>query len=143
MSHNGFGGGNLHGESTHNRSIPRLRLNSAPSTYWPRAQARNKIRTMLRYIPCLYPPLSSDDCPNLRYRRWRGNKPSHSVSVPTERDRQAMSFLEKKVEDLKLMVPGEVRRYPEFSFCNDANFPRMTLISRMVATSRFIRKWNF
>jgi len=35
-----------------------------------------------------------------------------------------MSFLEKKVEDLKLMVPGEVRRYLEFSFCGGANIPK-------------------
>lgn len=34
-----------------------------------------------------------------------------------------MSFLEKKVEDLKLMVPGEVRWYLEFSFGGDANIP--------------------
>jgi hypothetical protein len=35
-----------------------------------------------------------------------------------------MNFLEQKVEDLKLMVPGEVRRYLESSLCNDANLPK-------------------
>lgn len=35
-----------------------------------------------------------------------------------------MSFLEQKVEDLKLMVPDQVRRYLEFLLCNGANVPK-------------------
>jgi len=56
-------------------------------------------------------------------RKWRGNKPSHLAGTSTESNRQAMSFLEKKVEDLKLMVPGEVRQYLELSF-SDADIPK-------------------
>lgn len=54
-----------------------------------------------------------------------------------------MSFLEQKVEGLKLMVPGEVRRYLEFSFAMALMPRRMTLTSRMVVMSQFTRKWNF
>ena len=61
---NGCGGRNPCGESIHGQSIPRLHPNSAPSTYWPRAQARREIRTMLRCTPCSYPPLPPHDCPN-------------------------------------------------------------------------------
>jgi len=35
-----------------------------------------------------------------------------------------MGFLEQKVEDLKLMAPGQVRRDLKFSLCNDANAPK-------------------
>ena len=35
-----------------------------------------------------------------------------------------MSFLEKKVEDLKLMVSGEVRWYLELSFCDDTHIQK-------------------
>ena len=121
---NGCGGGNRCREFTHKQSIPHSRLNSMQSMYWPRAQAREETRTVLHCTLCSYESFFSGGHPNPRHRKRRSNRPSHAVGIPPEKGRQGMSFLEQKVEDLKLMVPGQVRRHLKYSLCSDANAPK-------------------
>lgn len=91
--------------------------------YWPRTQTKEETQIMLHFTPCSCLPLSFETVLTC-HRKRRSNKPSQAIGTIPEKDRQAMSFLEQKVEDLKLMVPGEVRRYLEFSLCNGANSPK-------------------
>jgi hypothetical protein len=74
--------------------------------FWPRARVREETRRIPRFTPCPYIYISSNDYPDIRHRKKRRNK---VVNVPAEKDIRAMNYLEKKVEDLKLIVPDIVR----------------------------------
>lgn len=74
--------------------------------FWPQIRAREEIRTIVRCTLCSYISSSLGEYSDIRHRKRRSNK---AAGVPAEKDRQAMSFLEKKVEDLKVTVSDTVR----------------------------------
>ena len=79
--------------------------------FWQQTQAREEIRKIPHCTPCSYISSLSGDYPDTRHRKRRSNK---AAGVLAEKDRHAMSFLEKKVEDLKLTVSDTVRGRLDF-----------------------------
>lgn len=80
--------------------------------FWPQTQTGEGIWTIPRctHGPCV--SLSSNDYPNICHRKRGSNK---AIGIPAEKDKRAMSFLEKKVEDLKITVPDTVRGNLDFT----------------------------
>ena len=115
-----------------------------PSVFCARARDRKGAWRILHCIPCSYSPFFLDGYPHIRHRKPSEEKQLRAAHIPTEKDREAMSFLEKKVEDLKLIVSDTVRQYfIPFLLISLIIYQRMTQTSRVIVMSQRTQTRSF